>query len=281
MPKRALDPSVTVSYKETLREAQHRLLRLGARCPPSVDSRVYAARPWYHDFSGLGVGTEFSQHMSTGEVLLGAVRRAIGKRPLGAQVNQRVKDEQILPFIEQAFTIHQTRSGPVESFLDLFAADGYYSFWVSMMLGVRRATAIELRTDYIAQGRLMAEVLGISTVEFLQQNVYDMSDTPVDVALCAGGLYHVNDPEALLSKLTRANVLVTQSIVTTHTSDPAYFETPAPGWPHGCRFTHSGFEGMLVRSGWDIVTGRLDIVDGPANEYSAGSSTYLCTRREP
>ena len=270
----------TIAGRPTAKfRAQRALMRFGEKVPKGGERRIYDARPWYHDFSRFGVMTNFGQHASLGEKAINAVRSIVGKPPVGQHANQAVKDEQIIPYLQRAFALHVAEYGPVGELLDLFSADGYYSFLGVRELGAQHATAVDLRSYYLEQGRLVAGVLNEERVSFVQGDVYELDDSPADVCLCAGGLYHVTDPELLLKNLrAKANVLVTQSIVTTHTDDPTFFVSPAPGLPHGCRFTHGYFEAMLKRTGWQIVEGRFDMVGGPINAYSKGSSTFICKR---
>ena len=102
-----------------------------------------------------------------------------------------------------------------------------------------------------------------------------------DLVLCAGGLYHLSAPQDLLEKLAGVarGFVVVQSVVTMETEDPGYFVEPAPGWQHGCRFTHAWLRERLAATGWLLVAeSRAEL---PANQrlQDRGSSFFLCRVR--
>jgi hypothetical protein len=271
-----------------MRAAQFRVRAIGDQPPAGTDERVYALRPWMHDFSELGVNTDFRAHKSLGERAVNVVRRMAGKGELsteGSHANQAVRDREIKPRLARAFQIARVRFGAAGSFLDTFSADGYYGMWVAKNVGVR-VTCVELEIEQVRRARLMAQILGLNDVQVLHQDVHDMDDSTYDVALCMGGLYHVADPEAVVAKLAhKANVLVTQSAVSVAETDPDYFVTPRPGWQHGSIFSTSYYERMVTRSGWTIVDAATAVP--PYNDLETPQgvrrndwqlATFLCVR---
>jgi len=275
-----VDPKILRPIPRLLRAIQRSVVGFGPRPPANVDTRVYQARPWWHDFSSLGMPTDFSKHPSVGEQWVNLVRKALGKQPFtseGSHHNQMVRDPDILPALDKAFALHREKYGEAQSFLETFANDGFYSFWVAEKYNTPRVTCVELMSEYVERGRLMAEVLHKPQVQFICQDVHDMDATPVDVALCMGGLYHVADPDAVVAKLRgKAKYLVAHSCTSTLSNDPAYFVTPAPYLHHGCRFSHEYFLAMLPRAGWKILESGFAIYPNPVNEHSTGSSWALC-----
>jgi hypothetical protein len=132
-------------------------------------------------------------------------------------------------------------------------------------------------SEIVTKGRLMAEVLQKPEVQFICQDVHDMNASPVNIALCMGGLYHVTDSDAVVTKLlAKAKYLVVHAVTSFLSQDPAYFVTPAPYWYHGGRFSHEHFLGMLRRAGWTVLESGHAIYPSPINEYSSGSSWALC-----
>lgn len=274
------DPKIVKVVPRLLRATQHAALRIGPRPPAGTDMRIYQARPWMHDYTALGLITDFTNYPSLGERCMNLVRRALGKgvvTTLGSHGNQKVRDPQILPALDKAFALCQQKYGPVTSFLDTFSNDGFYAFWVADRYKTPRITCVELNIEDVTKGRLMGVVLNKPQVEFICQDVHDMDDSPSDVALCMGGLYHVTDPDAVVARLrAKAKYLVAHSVTSTLTHDPAYFVTPAPYLHHGCRFSHEYFLAMLARAGWNVRESGVEIYPNPVSEYSAGSSWALC-----
>jgi hypothetical protein len=244
-----------------------------------------------HDFSELGVKTDFSAHKSPGERAVNILRRIVGKGELsteGSHATQAVRDEEIKPRLRRAFQIAGERFGPAESFLDTFSADGYYGIWVASNIGGVRVTCVELEIEQVRRARLMSEVLGLNAVQVLHQDIHDMDDSPFDVALCMGGLYHVADPESVLAHLARkSSVLVTQSAVSVAEEGPDYFVTPRPGWQHGSIFSTAYYERMLSRSGWSVLEASVAVP--PYNDLETPQgvrrndwklATFLCVRNQ-
>jgi hypothetical protein len=278
--KPVVDPKILRQLPRLLRAIQRSVVRLGPRPPAGTDLRVYQARPWWHDFSSLGLTTNFAGYPSAGERLVNMVRGLLGKGPMtseGSHQNQMVRDPDILPALDKAFALHRERYGEPGSFLDTFSNDGFYGFWVADKYRTPRITCVELMGEYVARGRLMAEVLRKPEVQFVCQDVHDMDASPVDIALCMGGLYHVTDPDAVVAKIrTKAKFLVAHACTSMKSDDPAYFVTPAPTLHHGCRFSHAYFLAMLSRAGWNVVECGHAIYPAPSDENSTGSSWALC-----
>jgi len=275
-----LDPKIVRPVPRLLGAMQQATARFGPRPPANTDLRICQARPWMHDYSALGVTTDFSKYPSLGEHFVNLVRAALGKGVLttaGSHDNQTVRDPQILPALDKAFALHRERYGEVTSFLDTFSNDGFYGFWVAERYKTPRITCIELNIEDVTKGRLMAEVLRKPEVQFICQDVHDMDASQADIALCMGGLYHVTDPDAVVAKLrSKAKFLVAHACTSTLSQDPAYFETPAPGWHHGCRFSYEYFLAMLPRAGWKILESGHAIYTSPCDPHSKGSSWALC-----
>jgi hypothetical protein len=54
-----IDPKIASSLPRFFRSVQYRLANLGSKAPPGAELDVYRLRPWYHDYSALGVRTNF------------------------------------------------------------------------------------------------------------------------------------------------------------------------------------------------------------------------------
>jgi len=97
----------------------------------------------------------------------------------------------------------------------------------------------------------MSKILG-NDINFKCMDVFDVPlGEKYNILLCAGGLYHLNNPEKLLRichEITK-HYLVVQSVVTLETEDGDYFVKPAPGWKHGGWFTDARLRDWLERIG--------------------------------
>src|SRR5271166_4734951 len=82
-----VDPKILRPIPRLLRTIQRSVVRFGPRPPANVDLRVYNARPWWHDFSSLGMPTDFSRYPSVGEHWVNLVRKALGKQPFTSEVS--------------------------------------------------------------------------------------------------------------------------------------------------------------------------------------------------
>lgn len=257
---------------------------------------VYELRPWYHDFSALGVQTRFPERfldrlwrMSTplrrliepdyvekGEKF--SLRQLISPRPLSHQVNQAAKEAHIVPFIAQALEALADKDKP--TCLDLFCADGYYTCHIARLRPEADITGVDLDPDEVARARLMARVLEVPHATFHVIDVWDfVAEAPVyDLVLCTGGLYHLRDPQRFLEQLVPVvgQYLVIQSAITLETEDADYFVSPAPGWRHGSRFTHACLRGWLETLGWEIAAEERNELPGNARSCDRGSSYFLC-----
>jgi hypothetical protein len=116
--------------------------------------------------------------------------------------------------------------------------------------------------------------------EFRRENVFDVAGV-YDFAICAGGLYHVSDPDALVRKLTtnaRA-AMVVQTVYSLAETSADYFETPAPGQTWGCRFSYGYLLAMLAEAGWTVLEATTNELGGNARPQDRGSAYALCVPR--
>jgi hypothetical protein len=57
---------------------------------------------------------------------------------------------------------------------------------------------------------------------------------------------------------------------------PDYFETPAPGWTWGSRFSYGCLQGFLTRAGWEIIEATQSDLAGNERPDDRGSAYLLC-----
>jgi hypothetical protein len=260
---------------------------------------VYELRPWYHDFARLGLKTDFSDLppgagqrirdlLSYVKLWLASrnrverrgnfsLRDALSARPSSHRINQRHKEECLIPFLARCLD----DLGERPACLELFCADGYYSCIMNSLKPEAIVTGVDLNTTEIKRARAAARLLGFQGANFVVDDVWafiQAADAPYELILCAGGLYHLTEPRRLLELLRKiaARFLVVQSVVTLEVEDADYFVAPAPGWKHGSRFTHAGLARWLADLGWQILAEARNELTGNPRLCDRGSSYFLC-----
>jgi hypothetical protein len=206
---------------------------LTSTIPMSRDDIRLLLDPWYHDFEPLGLRTP---------------QKGGHFRP-----NQAAKQPVLFGLIDQALSLCRDKGSTLRG-VELFCADGFYANYAAQR-GAEEVLGVDLEPLDLAKAALMTRVLGNEgRVRFDRQNVFDLEGT-YDFGICAGGLYHLSNPEELLTLLRERikTALVVQTVYSLeHTADD-YFETPAPGWTWGCRFSHSWLLEMMRRTGWSVM----------------------------
>ncbi len=262
-----------------------------------VHRRLVAAGPWYHDFRRLGLDTAAADRRGPAALLrrlAGAVRARLGGGPKlekGGRLlsratlwpaashrrNQRHKEEILLPWLTELLG----EPGPGAACLDLFCADGYYSCTMASQRPDLAITGVDLDAAELARARLAGELLGLGNLRFERAEAESWVRTaprPYGLVLCAGGLYHLDDPLPLLAALRQAcrGPLIVQSAVSLARQEPDYFEAPAPGWRHGCRFSHAWLEDRLAELGWRLERQARNVLTGNRRPADRGSSYFVC-----
>lgn len=253
--------------------------------PTQLHPELYRLRPWYHDFSTLGVETIFPIERPPLSLRIRNLARKLLKRPTAPYVtarshhflvNQRCKEPVIRAFLERALAA----LGAAPRCLELFCADGYYACLLKRLCPEATVVGVDLADDDVRRAMTVARLLGFQGLDFIRDDVASYLDREEDhdLILCAGGLYHLSRPMELIEKIARhapRRVLI-QSVVTLETEDPGYFVTPAPGWRHGSRFTHARLRSWLEASGLRILEEDRNTLDGNRSAADRGSSYFLC-----
>jgi SAM-dependent methyltransferase len=226
------------------------------RATLSDDEQALLADPWYHDFRPLGLATR--------------------QRPGIFAANQAAKQGPLFELLDRAVSLAEGPP-PELTVLELFCADGFYSLRAAQR-GVGRVVGVDTDASEVAKARLAAKLLGLHNAEFRVGDVFETSDR-VPIAVCAGGLYHVADPERLLRQLRGqvTDALVVQTVYHLGRTDPGYFETPAPGWTWGCRFSVDWLLATVARAGWRVRDERRNELTGNDRPEDRGSAYLLCT----
>lgn len=191
--------------------------------------------------------------------------------------NQAAKEPILLAYIQHAIAkCRATLATPV-SFAELFCADGYYAM-MARHLGATSSTGIDNDRDgHFASAARIAAALGID-VNFVKMEVDAIGTlAPVDIVANLGGLYHVPNPLEVLAKshaLAR-RFLIVQNVVSLATRDDDYFQSPAPGWTWGNRFSRESFDKAIRATGWDVVDSHFNELEGNDRPEDRGSVYYL------
>lgn len=95
--------------------------------------------------------------------------------------------------------IYQTGIDASQSSLVDFACNHGYFALLANQIGIKNTKGLDLRNINIEKANFLKKQYNIDNVEFLQQNVYDITEMS-DIVLNLGLLYHVTDPFTLVKK---------------------------------------------------------------------------------
>ena len=126
--------------------------------------------------------------------------------------------------------------------------------------------------------KLIAERLNLNGIEFRKEDITPSSEfLSTDIVANVGGLYHVDAPEKILELSYRmANkYLIVQSVVSLITDSKYYFESPAPGWTWGNRYSRKSFDRMIKKICPKIVFHHFNELEGNKRLDDSGSVYYL------
>ncbi len=115
--------------------------------------------------------------------------------------------------------IHETRWNMLESILDaefpagqrnlravdLAAHQGWFSVHLAQA-GIANVTGVDTRAEHVADARLITAAMGLSNVEFIHSDVFDLDPKALgtfDLVLMLGLIYHLENPIGAL-RLARA-----------------------------------------------------------------------------
>jgi len=227
---------------------------------------------WYHDFSKFGFKTY--------------------QRYGAYELNQKSKQDILFSYIYKALVLCRNiekiekLKGMNEEIkgLELFCDDGFYSnYAVKIGDGLRRGTYIKMHGVDLDEKELKNAILitkllrNDKNITFEKKNVFDITGT-YDFCICAGGLYHISNPEQLLIKLRDhvKTALVIQTVYDKSHEEQDYFITPAPGWTWGCRFSHAYLINMIQNAGFKILQQTTNHLKGNERQQDRGSAYVLC-----
>lgn len=193
-------------------------------------------------------------------------------------LNQQCKEPIILGYMLIAMAKVRRKLGVPVSFAELFCADGYFTM-AANFFGMAPAVGIDNNRDgWSANATEVARRLGLDAARFEYRDVAGINEVGAyDIVANIGGLYHVSNPPEILKKsydLAR-RYLIVQTVVSMATDSEDYFESPAPGWKHGCRYSAQSFMKVIRSLGWRIVDGHFNELEGNTRIEDRGSVYFL------
>lgn len=218
--------------------------------------------PLYHEYSFFGVKNQQTQ----GHYIK----------------NQQAKASILTAYI--AYTIAKSKEYSNEvSFSELFCADGYYAM-VASRLGATKSYGIDnnfSKHGYVLKAQKIASLLKLKKVEFIKEDVNNFNKLPkVDIVANLGGLYHVSNPQKILEDSYRMakSYLIVQTVVSLASSSPRYFETPAPGWTWGSRYSRQSFDKLIKKLNYRVIDRHFNKLTGNKRPEDMGSAYYLIAK---
>jgi predicted RNA methylase len=218
--------------------------------------------PTYHDFSWLGLKT--------------------AQIPGIYGPNQKAKAPVLAAYILTAFARLKCDSdGPI-TFAELFCADGFYAMFAAHF-GASRAIGFDNDRDgHLAAAARIRDLLRLEQVSFVKTDIEAIDPAErFSVVANVGGLYHVEDPVAVLKKSYEmaTDFLIVQSVVSMASTAPDYFAKPAPGLTWGNRFSRESFDKMMAETGWKVVDRAFNLLVANERLEDRGSVYYLIDKR--
>lgn len=213
--------------------------------------------PLYHEYSFFGVSN----------------KQCAGIYAL----NQKSKSPIITAYIALAIAKSRVHAEDDVSFVELFCADGYYAM-VAARLGCTMSYGVDSNRDgHLTYAPKIAELLGIKSMGFAEHVLTRDSIYEADIVANIGGLYHVEDPEGVLvnSYNNARKFLIIQNVVSLAEQDEDYYESPAPGWTWGNRYSRKSFDKLVRRCCPKVVDCHFNELEGNSRMEDRGSAYYL------
>ena len=220
-----------------------------------IEFRMSKRPIWYHDFADLGFPTRVidSSYAQAQALKVGPFARQFSRAMAG-----RADSE--LSSIQG---------------LELFCADAYFSQY-AILNGIGRMVGIDLdiespekRGGVLLQAEAASAALGTADRFAAVRGDVLKFDGHFDFCINYGGLYHLLDPASLLRRCRERirGPMLLQTVVSLSDTSDEYFESPAPGWTWGCRFSEGYLRSMLDESGWEVEAWESGVA-----EYNRGMS---------
>ncbi|MDY0046304.1 MAG: methyltransferase domain-containing protein [Thauera propionica] len=214
--------------------------------------------PTYHDFSWLGLPTRQIEGIYA--------------------PNQAVKAPVIAAYVLLALARLRARGVVPISFAELFCADGFYAMFAARF-GADHAVGFDNDRDgHLASAQRIRDRLGLVSVEFERTDIEAIDPSRrFSIVANVGGLYHVDDPEAVLRRsfAMAEHYLIVQNVVSLADTSDDYFCRPAPGLTWGNRYSRESFDALIARTGWRVLLQDFDVLRGNPRPEDQGCVFYL------
>ncbi len=243
--------------------------------------RIFNLRPWYHDFSKLGIQTVFPAEKTW---IPKKIRyKLFSEKVRGTErhvIQQPRKESTISPYIDKTLELLKKDGIDNPRILYLFCSDGYYGYLTLKKNPNASFLGIDRNTKDLSRAKEIHTILG-GEANFLEDDVVSFIDNyegqGFDAIFCFGGLYHLENPKHLLEQIKRKKLckyLIVQTAITTKHNKPEYFETPHPGWTWGSWFTDAKIEQWMKDIHFSIIAHTSDVRPGD-NPNQTGSSYFI------
>jgi hypothetical protein len=151
---------------------------------------------------------------------------------------------------------------------------------VARSLGCKPCLGIDNNRDKHTQiSPSIAQKLGLDSLSFLESDILANSKfDSFDIVANVGGLYHTEKPEEILimSYEMSRKFLIIQNVVSLANNSESYFESPAPGWTWGSRYSKASFNAVINRLfGSKVILSHFNELTGNDRLEDRGSAYYL------
>lgn len=226
-----------------------------------IDKDILELRPWYNDFSKLGINTGLEVLSTSGTK------------------NQQFIEPIVTAYLERVFK-HLREHNP--TMLSMFCYDdAYYPIYCIKNFKCNKVKVIDFDHSEIERVRLISKKLDLNNIEIKLQDVHTLDENrKFDVVLNINGLHMVSDPEnvlELMNKITKRFAII-QSVISLENEAENYFETPAPGWTWGCRFSAAKIKEWIEKLDWKIIASDRNILEFNSLPKEKGSVYFLCEK---
>jgi 2-polyprenyl-3-methyl-5-hydroxy-6-metoxy-1,4-benzoquinol methylase len=212
-----------------------------------------------------------------------SVFRARNKQISNFVINQKCKQPILTAYIAYAIAKSQQTYNSNVTFLEMFCADGFFAM-LARQLGATKSCGMDSNKDgWSGKSQAIAEALSLENVSFIVDDVNNLDKHGnFDIIANIGGLYHVSNPEEILLASYRSvnKYLIVQTVVNLNKNSRDYFESPAPGWRHGSRFSRESFDRLIKKHRFKVMDQHFNILEGNERPEDRGSVYYLIEKEE-
>ncbi len=192
--------------------------------------------------------------------------------------NQKSKFPILVAYISHAIAKSKYLIQDKVSFSELFCADGYFTL-IASKLGCSQCYGIDNnKSEHFAYAEDIAQRLGFENVTFLKEDITPESKfNRTDIVANIGGLYHVPQPKGILemSYAMAKKYLIVQTVVSLASCDEDYYQSPAPGWSWGNRYSVESFDKLIKNLGYNVIDKHYNELEGNSRLEDRGSVYYL------